>query len=71
MSTSLYGSFQLENAGNFESGSTSASALGWGPLAAFTMCDFSLHVSREGSVWAAFSINYNQNKNIKILNLKR
>jgi hypothetical protein len=31
---------------------------------------FSLHVS-EGSVWAGFSINYSQNKNIKFLDLKR
>jgi hypothetical protein len=62
MSTSLSGSFQRENAGNFELGSTSASALAWGPMAAVTMCDFSLHVS-EGSVWAGFSINYNQKQN--------
>jgi hypothetical protein len=42
MSTSLSGSFQLENAGNFEScsASASASALARGPLAAVTICDF-------------------------------
>ncbi len=45
MSTSLSGSFQLENADKFESASTSASALARVPLAVITMCDF--FTSRE------------------------
>ncbi len=48
--------FSDQNAGNSESGSTSASALAPGPLAAITMC------------WACLAIKpYDTQKNIKIL----
>ncbi len=63
MSTSLSGSFQLENAGNFESGSTSASALVRGPLAAVTMCD--VFTSREWGISVGRLLNWLQQ--IKII----
>jgi hypothetical protein len=66
MSTSLSDSFQLEIAGNSESGSTIASALALGPLVAVSICAFFTSRELGISMGLLLTIYYNQKQNRNI-----